>query len=135
MKAAFSKKTVFKVLRYILVLPALGMIVYILANTDFRLIWLHLREVPLPLAALLLSLQLVTQMALNLQWYLLSRNLNLKTSFLPTLGDPIKSILLSASKIPLSSNISWQDKLVSPFHLNFFCYVLSNGYFASGQGN
>ncbi|NLA84787.1 MAG: flippase-like domain-containing protein [Clostridiales bacterium] len=58
------------------------MIVYILANTDFRLIWLHLREVPLPLAALLLSLQLVTQMALNLQWYLLSRNLNLKTSFL-----------------------------------------------------
>lgn len=69
-------------LKRILILLALGMIAYILFETDFRLIWTHIRGVSFPIMLLLLILQLVTQFSLNLQWYKLCKTLNLKTSFL-----------------------------------------------------
>jgi uncharacterized protein (TIRG00374 family) len=83
MNTASPKRSILRVLRLknIFALAVLGMVAYILANTDFRLIWFHIRAVPLPLMMLLLCLQLITQFSLNLQWYRLCGTLNLKTSF------------------------------------------------------
>lgn len=68
-------------LKNILIILVLGVFAYILLNTDFKRIWFHIREVPLPVLSLLFFLQLVTQFSLNFQWYRLCKAMKMKTSF------------------------------------------------------
>lgn len=78
-----QKKPLFKTFPFktILAVLATGMLAYLLAKTDLKLLWAHLRQLPLPIMLLLIALQLLTQLALNYQWYRLCKSLNMKTSF------------------------------------------------------
>lgn len=65
----------------VLAVLAVGVLIYIAANTDFGLIWSHVRTIPPALFVLLLCLQLVTQLALNYQWLRLCKTLGLRATF------------------------------------------------------
>lgn len=80
-----QKKNKITSIKNILTLLALGIIVYIISNTDFVALWLSIKELPLSILIIMIFLQLVTQFSLNYQWYRLCKVLNLKASFLKLL--------------------------------------------------
>lgn len=65
----------------VLAVIAVGVLVYIALNTDFRLIWSYVQTIPLALFIFLLCLQLFTQFSLNYQWFRLCKVLGLEASF------------------------------------------------------
>ncbi len=56
-------------------------LIYIVVQTDFTLIWAQVQTIPPKLFGLLLALQLITQFSLNYQWYRLCKVLRLPVSF------------------------------------------------------
>lgn len=65
----------------VLAVLSLAVLVYLAWHTDFRQIGLHLAALPRGLVLFLLALQVVTQLALNYQWFRLCRTLGLQASF------------------------------------------------------
>lgn len=69
----------------------------IAVRTDFGLLWAHAKAIPPALFLLLLCLQLVTQLALNYQWFRLCKTLGLKASFMRLLVVNAYGTLMDAA--------------------------------------
>jgi uncharacterized protein (TIRG00374 family) len=79
--ATRAKRKPSAILMQILTVLTVAVLIYIVIKTDFRLIWAHVRTIPVGLFGILLTLQLATQFALNYQWYRLCRVLDLPVTF------------------------------------------------------
>ena len=60
---------------------ALAVIVYIISKTDFSTIIVQMKLLPVHIISILILLQIITQLALNYQWYRICKVLGLKASF------------------------------------------------------
>ena len=60
---------------------ALAVIVYIISKTDFSTIIAQMKLLPVHIISILILLQIITQLALNYQWYRICKVLGLKASF------------------------------------------------------
>ena len=60
---------------------ALAVIVYIILKTDFSTIIAQMKLLPVHIISILILLQIITQLALNYQWYRICKVLGLKASF------------------------------------------------------
>lgn len=65
----------------LLAVITVGILVYIAIHTDFALLWSYVQTMPWALFLTLISLQILTQLALNYQWFRLGKILNLKAPF------------------------------------------------------
>jgi uncharacterized protein (TIRG00374 family) len=95
--AVKSRRRPAALLMNLLALLALGVLVYIGFNTDFGLIWSHVRKIPTPLFVLLLILQVATQLALNYQWFRLCKALGLRASFMRLLAVNAYGVVVDAA--------------------------------------
>ncbi|MGI5899152.1 MAG: lysylphosphatidylglycerol synthase transmembrane domain-containing protein [Christensenellales bacterium] len=81
----------------VLAVLTVAALIYIAINTDFALILSHLRTIPGRLIALLLFLQILTQLSLNYQWHRLCKVLKLPAPFLRLLVVNSYGVVVDAS--------------------------------------
>ncbi|MFI3201017.1 MAG: lysylphosphatidylglycerol synthase transmembrane domain-containing protein [Eubacteriales bacterium] len=88
-----NKSKFYRIIGYIFIIL---LFYHLIKTTDFHIVFMHIRYIKLKTVGFLILLQLITQLLLTLQWYLISKSIVQQSSFLKILHIFTRGTIIEA---------------------------------------